>query len=237
PQHVLQRHRMGFRRVAADLEDRPRIVQVVIAVGHRAVAPGVGYAGDCRRVADARLMVDVVGTPIGGELADQVGLLVAVFGRSQPIDGIRTGGLADLQHLVANFIDGLIPRNPLPLAIDQLDRVLQPPLAMRILAHRSTLGAMRAKIEGAVPPRFLADPDTILDLGENGAADRTVSADRFPDFDLAVGLLSFRLADPAEGNGRSSCDTTRRQTGTLQEGTAIHGATDQTGKGLGQTGP
>jgi hypothetical protein len=39
----------------------------------RAVAPGVGYAGDRGRVADARLVIAVVGAPEGGELALQVG--------------------------------------------------------------------------------------------------------------------------------------------------------------------
>ena len=76
---------------AADQEDRPAVELRIsfIAVRHRAVAPGVGYAGDGRRVTDARLVVAVVGAPERVELPEQVSLLVAVFGGPQPIDRIR----------------------------------------------------------------------------------------------------------------------------------------------------
>ena len=50
-------------RVAADQEDRARQVDIVVAVRHRAIAPGIGHARDRRRMADARLMIDVVRPP------------------------------------------------------------------------------------------------------------------------------------------------------------------------------
>jgi hypothetical protein len=79
-QKVLQRHRMGFGRIAAPDDLRLRIADVVEAVGHRTVAPGIGYAGDRRRMADARLVIGVVGSPEGAELAEHVGAFIGEFG-------------------------------------------------------------------------------------------------------------------------------------------------------------
>src|SRR5262249_499152 len=45
-QHVLQRHRVRFGGITAHDHDGLGIADVGVAVGHRAVAPGVGYAGD-----------------------------------------------------------------------------------------------------------------------------------------------------------------------------------------------
>src|SRR5215472_16624841 len=39
------------------------VADVVVAVGHRAVAPGVGHAGDGGGVTDARLVIRIVGPP------------------------------------------------------------------------------------------------------------------------------------------------------------------------------
>ena len=41
---------------------------------------------------------------------------------------------------------------------------------MSVLADGSTLGAVGAEGERAVQARFLADPDTTLNFGKNGAA-------------------------------------------------------------------
>ena len=68
---MLQRHRMGFGRIAAHDDLRLSIANVGVAVGHRAVAPGIGHAGDGGRMADARLMVGVVGAPERAELTEQ----------------------------------------------------------------------------------------------------------------------------------------------------------------------
>src|SRR5262249_4927309 len=52
---VLQRYWMGFGRVAAHDDLGLRIADVGVAVGHRAVAPGIGHTGDGCRMADTRL--------------------------------------------------------------------------------------------------------------------------------------------------------------------------------------
>src|SRR5437773_785722 len=81
PMHqMLQRHRMRLGRIAAPDDLRLGVADVVEAVGHRAVAPGVGHAGDGCRMADSRLVIGVVGAPEGTELAEQVGAFVGEFG-------------------------------------------------------------------------------------------------------------------------------------------------------------
>ena len=69
-EHVLQRDRMRLGRIAAHDDHGLGIADVVVGVGLRAVAPGIGDAGDGGRMADARLVIDVVGAPEGGHLAD-----------------------------------------------------------------------------------------------------------------------------------------------------------------------
>ena len=64
-QHVLERDRMRLRRVAAHDDHGLGVADVVVAVGLRAIAQGVGDAGDGGGVADAGLVVDVVGAPEG----------------------------------------------------------------------------------------------------------------------------------------------------------------------------
>ena len=91
-----QRHRVRFRRVTTDQEDRFRVVDIVVRIGHRTVAPGVGYAGNRGRMADPGLVINVVGAPVGSEFAEKVGLLIVELCASQPIDRIRTAFLADL---------------------------------------------------------------------------------------------------------------------------------------------
>ena len=69
-EQVLQRHRVRLGRIAAEEEQRLGIADVGVAVGHRAVAPGIGYAGDGGRMTDPRLMVDIVRPPEGSEACD-----------------------------------------------------------------------------------------------------------------------------------------------------------------------
>ena len=153
------------------------------------------------------------------ELAEQVGLLVAELGGAEPVDRIRTRGLADLQHLVADLVDGLVPLDAGPLAVDELHRIFQPPLVVRVLAHRGALGAVRAHVERAVPTRLLADPDAVLDFGDDGAADRAMGADRF-DAGGAGGERSggggFRLAHAARQRARQD-HAAGEQAGARQE--------------------
>jgi hypothetical protein len=78
-QHMLQRHRVRRRRIDAHDDDGPGIADVVVAVGHRAVVPGIGHAGNGGGMADARLMIDVVGTPERGKHAIEIGAFVGEF--------------------------------------------------------------------------------------------------------------------------------------------------------------
>src|SRR3990172_8525460 len=71
-QHVLHRHRMRFRGVAADEEHALAVVLIVVGVGHGAETVLPRRAAHRRRVADARLVVAVVRPPEREELALQV---------------------------------------------------------------------------------------------------------------------------------------------------------------------
>ena len=211
---VKQGHRVRFGRVAADQEDRAGIVDVVIGVRHRAVAPGVGNTRDRGRVTDTGLVVTVVGAPERVELPEQVGLLVIVLRGSEPVHRVGARGLADLEHLVADLVDGVFPLHPLPFAADQLGRIFQPAFAMRVLTHRRTLGAMGAEVERAVESGLLAEPDTAAHLSEHGATDRTVGAHGFLDFNRAVRSLGFSLLDHAATDRGSSSQSADRKTRT-----------------------
>ena len=79
---------MRFGRIAAEEEQRLRVADVGVAVGHRAVAPGIGYAGNRRRMADTRLVIGVVGAPERGKFAIEIGAFVGELGRTEPIDRI-----------------------------------------------------------------------------------------------------------------------------------------------------
>ena len=201
-QDVLHRDRVGLGGVGANHEDGARVVHVVEVVGHRAVAPGVGHAGNRRRVTDARLMIAVVGAPEGIELAEQIGLFVAMLGGAQPIDGIGTGGLPNVEHLVADLVNRILPRHPLPLAADLLHRILEPTFAVREVADRGTLGAIGAEIDRTVPSRLLADPNPVIDLGDDGAADGAVRADGLHRLHARRGLGLGRLDPPQRQCGR-----------------------------------
>src|SRR5690606_33603211 len=166
--------RMRLRRVRAHEDQGLRIADVVVGIRLRAVAPGVGHARHRRRMADAGLVVDVVGAPEGRELAEEVGTLVRELGRAEQVDGVGAVALADLHHLVADLVDGLLPGDALPLAAGQFHRVFQPPVAVRDLAHGGTLDAVAAAVDRAVPDRFLPDPDAVLHLRTNRAADGAV---------------------------------------------------------------
>jgi len=194
-QKVQQGNRVRFGRVAADDKDRTRIVNVVVGVRHRAVTPGVCNTCDRGRVTDPRLVIDVVRAPEGRELAEQVGLFVVGLGRAKPVNPIRPGGsVADLHHLVADFIDGVFPGNPGPFAVDELGRIFQPAFAVRMLAHCCALGAMGAEIERGIKSRLLADPDTVLNLSHDRTTDGTMGANGLLDFDFAIRALGMRLA-------------------------------------------
>ena len=123
-EHVLHGYRVCLGWVATDDQDRLAVMNIIVGVGHGTVAPGIGDAGDRGGMTDTCLVVHVIGTPHGGKLAEQIGLFVVVLGRSQPVDRIGTGLLADGQHLVPDLVDGLVPGDFGPLAIHQLGRIL-----------------------------------------------------------------------------------------------------------------
>ena len=171
---VLHGDRMRFGRVRPDEDHRLRLVHVVVGVGHGAVAPRVGNSRDRRRMADAGLVVDVVRAPVRRELADEVGLLVAVLGRAEPVHRVGTRLLADAQHGVADLVDGVVPRHALPLAAGELHRVLHAAGADAVLAHRGALRAVRAQVQRGLEVGLLPRPHAVLQLGDDAAADRAV---------------------------------------------------------------
>src|SRR5262249_8527908 len=123
------------------------------------------------------------------------------FRRSEPIDSVRPGLAADFHQLVADLVDGHVPGDTGPLAVDQLHRVTQTAIAMDDFAHRGAFGAMRAAIDRAVGARLLADPHAIGDFRCHSAADRAVCADALADRDLCTGRrrrTGLRFAHAAE---------------------------------------
>ena len=226
-ENVLQRHRMRLGRIAAHHHDGPGVADVVVAVGHRAVAPGVGHAGDGGGVTDARLVIGVVGSPEGGELAVEIGGLVGELGGAEPVDRFRARLGADLHQLVADLVDRLIPRHADPLAVHELHRIAQPALAQHVVAHRRALAAVRAAIDRAVPARLLTDPHAVRDFGDDGAADRAMGADVLADRHgcarrrrrAGLGLAYARQRQRSER--RQAAGSEAR---TAQEGTTIDAA-------------
>src|SRR3546814_1323623 len=77
------------------------------------------------------------------ELAEEIGAFVGELCRTHPINGFRPGLLADLHQLVADPADGFIPGDPLPLAVDQLERIFESAITVHELAHAGALDAMR----------------------------------------------------------------------------------------------
>ncbi|MNS87821.1 hypothetical protein D3C72_1217760 [compost metagenome] len=235
-QQVQHRHRVRLRRVGADIQRRFRVLHIVVRVGHRTVAPGVGHARHRGGVADARLVVGVVGAEERHPLAQQVGLLVAVLGRADEEHRVRAGLLADLLHLRGDLVQRLVPADALVLAVDQLHRVLEPVFAVAVLAQRRALGAVRAQVDGRVEHRLLAHPHAVLDHRVGRAADRAVRAHGALHLDLAgadgrgpaVGGLG--LLDQRELAGRQAHADT--EAGAPQEGTSVHGR-----QGVRETAP
>ena len=208
-QDVLERDRMRLGRVRPHEDDGLGVADVVVAVGHGAVAPCVRHSRDRRRVADARLVVDVVGAPERRELAEQIRALVRELGRAEQIDAVGPAGLADRQHLVADLVDGLVPRDADPLAVFLLHRIFQAAVAVDDLTDRRALGAMGAAVDRAVPGGLLTDPDAVLDLGLDRAADRAMRADVGFDLDglAEIDHSGLGLADRA-GTERPKCGQT-----------------------------
>src|SRR5262245_49119024 len=127
-------------------------------------------------MADARLMVGVVGAPERAELAEQIGTFVGHLGRSEPVDRIGAGFLANFEQLVADLVDRRVPGHTRPLPAPDVHRIAQPPLAMHALAHGRVLGTMRSAIDRGIPTRLLADPYTVQHFRSHGASNRAMRA-------------------------------------------------------------
>ena len=175
-QHVQHRDRVRLGGVRADVHRALGVAHVVVRVRHRAVAPRVRDARDRGGVADARLVVAVVAAPQAHPLAQQVGLLVVVLRRADDEDRVGAALLLELEHLGADLVQRLVPRDLLVLVADQLHRRLQAVVAVAVLAQGGALGAVRAEVDRRVEHRLLADPDAVLDHRVDGAADRAVRA-------------------------------------------------------------
>ncbi len=175
-QHVQHAHRVGFGGVGADVHGHLGVLHVVVRIGHGAVAPCIRNAGHRGGMADTRLVVAVVAAPVAHELAHQVRLLVVVFGRAHPVDGVGSVGLAQLQQLGADFLQRRVPADALVFAVHQLHRVTQAVFAMAVLTQRSPLGAVGAEVDRGVEHRLLAHPYTVLDHRIDSTAHRAVAA-------------------------------------------------------------
>src|SRR6202023_3042523 len=106
-----------------------------------------------------------------------IGPFVGELGRAEPVDRFRSRRLSDREQLVADFVDGLIPRDSRPLAVDEFHRIFETSLAVHKFAHGCTFRAVRAAIDRAIPARLLADPDAVRDPCRDGAADRAMGTD------------------------------------------------------------
>src|SRR5260370_40791734 len=126
-------------------------------------------------MADARLMVGVVGSPEGAKLAEQIGALVGHLGRSEPVDGVATRLLANFEQLVADLVDCGIPGETRPLPVDELHRIANPPYAVPSVAHRCALRAMGSAIDRGIPTRLLADPYPVHHFRNHLASARAIT--------------------------------------------------------------
>src|SRR5262249_29081630 len=105
-----------------------------------------GDAGHRGGMADARLVVHIVGAEERYELTEQERLLVVVLGRADPKGRIRSAVLLDREQLLAHFAQRLVPRDLLPLATGELHRILKAVRVVRhaVLADRRAFRAMRS---------------------------------------------------------------------------------------------
>ena len=162
------------------------VLHVVVRIGHRAVAPGVGDAGDRGGVADARLVVAVVGAPEATPTcaAGRPARCCAWTSRRRRSSPGRSAlRSSSILALISFSAWSQLMRSYLPLT--SFIGYLQAVLAVAVLAQRRALGAVRAEVDRRVEHRLLAHPDAVLDHRVDGAAHRAVAADGALDLDLA----------------------------------------------------
>src|SRR5262249_14498472 len=150
--------------------------------------PGIGQAGDGGGMADAGRVVDVVGAPERRQFAVEIGVLVGEFGGAQPVDGVRPRFLPDRCNLVADLVDGVVPADAGPLALDELHWIAHPAVPVHDLARGRAFRTMRAAIDRRLPCRLLADPYAVGDLRGHRATDRAECAYALADGDGRAGL-------------------------------------------------
>src|SRR5690606_33852330 len=152
----------------------------------------------------------------------------------------RTRFFADLQQLVTDLLDGLLPADALPAAVDQLHRILGAARAVAVVAQRGALGAVSAQVDGAVESRLLTDPDAVLHFGVGAAAHRAVGANGLDalDFGLRIDAASrLGLLDHGGRQGTGDRSSTDGTPGALQEGAAANGPAQYAGAAAGRGGP
>ena len=225
-QHMLQADRVRFRRIAAHDDHGLGIADVVIGIGLRAITPGIGNTGHRGGMANARLMVDVIRAPEGGQFAIEISAFIGEFGAAQPEHAIGAAFLAGFHQLVANFGQRIVPGHALPLAIHQLHRVFDAPVAMHQFTYRCALGAMRATIDGGFPSGFLAHPNAILHFSNHGAANGTMGADILHALHglRVIHRPGFGGAHGGKRNGTKCCQPCPTKPGLAQKGAAIEPA-------------
>jgi hypothetical protein len=138
---------------------------------------------------------------------------------------IRACLLTDIQKLVANLVDCLRPRNPLPLAVHQLGRIAQAAVAQHVVSNGRPFAAMGSAIDWAVIIRLLADPHAVCDFGNHRTPNRAMGADILAGRDGLTGWwrgTGLCLPQAAERQIAQHCQRSGGDTGALQEGTAVH---------------
>ena len=129
--------------VGADVHRDLAVLHVVVRIGHRTVAPGIGYTSHRGGVANTGLVVAIVRAKVAHKFAQQIRLFVVVLGRTDPIHAVGSTGFAQVEQLGCYFVQRRVPTDALVLAVDQLHGVTQAELAMAMLAQCGALRAMR----------------------------------------------------------------------------------------------
>ena len=116
-QHVQQADRVGLCGVGADVQRALAVLHVVVRIGHRTIAPGVGNTRHRGGVANTCLVIAVVTAPKTHPLAQQIGLLVVVLGRANDVHGIWTSSLrkASIRADISSSAVSQLMRSYLPL--------------------------------------------------------------------------------------------------------------------------
>ena len=85
--------------------------------------------------------------------------------RANEVNAVGAAGFAQFSHALSDFFEGHVPADALVFAFDQLHGVTQAVFAVAVFAQRSTLGAVRAQVDGGVEHRLLAHPHAVFNDG------------------------------------------------------------------------